>query len=141
LQLHGKESPERLAAIHARTGRAVIKAIGIAERDDLVAAGRYAAAEKLLLDTKPPKNATRPGGNALAFDWSILEGFSSPRPWLLAGGLNSENIAEALAVSGATAVDVSSGVESGPGKKEPALIHAFVAAVRAFDRPAQRRVG
>jgi phosphoribosylanthranilate isomerase len=141
LQLHGKESPERLAAIHARTGRAVMKAIGIAERADLAAAVRYAAAEKLLLDTKPPKNATRPGGNAMAFDWSILEGFSLPRPWFLAGGLNPENVAEALAVSGAPAVDVSSGVERAPGKKEPALIHAFVAAVRAFDRPAQRRVG
>ena len=141
LQLHGKESPERLAAIRARSGRAIIKAIGIAERADLAAAERYAAAEKLLLDTKPPKNATRPGGNAVSFDWSILEGFSSPRPWLLAGGLHSENIADALGVSGATAVDVSSGVESAPGKKDAALIHAFVAAVRACDRPARRRAG
>jgi phosphoribosylanthranilate isomerase len=138
LQLHGKESPERMIEVRRQTGRNVMKAISVAGPGDLAATARYDGADRLLLDAKPPKDATRPGGNALSFNWAILDGFRSPRPWLLAGGLGPDNVAEALAVSGAAGVDVSSGVESGPGKKDPALIHAFVAAVRAFDAPSQK---
>ena len=138
LQLHGKETPERSADIRRRTSRAVMKVLSIAERADLAAAARYADAERLLLDAKLPKDATRPGGYGVAFDWSILDSFLPAQPWLLAGGLHPGNVAEALAVSAASGVDVSSGVETAPGKKSPELIHAFVAAVRAFDRPAQK---
>jgi phosphoribosylanthranilate isomerase len=141
IQLHGEELPERVAIVRKLGGRPVMKAIGVAERADLAAATHYSRADRLLLDAKPPRHATRPGGNAAPFDWTILEGFACAQPWLLAGGLNPENVAEALLASGATGVDVSSGVESAPGKKDPALIAAFVAAVRALDRPAQRRTG
>lgn len=141
VQLHGKEKPERMAAIRALTGRPVMKAVHVAEAGDLAAVARYADADRILLDAKPPKNATRPGGNAAAFDWSILKGFRSPRPWLLAGGIDAANVAEALALTGAPGVDVSSGVESAPGVKDPQRIRAFVAAVRAFDRPAARLAG
>lgn len=141
LQLHGKESPERAAVIRARTRRPVMKVISVAERSDLAAAARYGAADRLLFDAKAPPGATRPGGYGAAFDWSLLSGFASPRPWLLAGGLDAANVAEALAATGAGGVDVSSGVESAPGKKDPALIYAFVAAVRAADQPARRAAG
>ena len=141
LQLHGRESPERAVAIRARTGRPVMKVISVAEPADLAAAGRYAGADRLLFDAKVPPGATRPGGCGAAFDWSLLSGFASPRPWLLAGGLDAANVAEALATTGASGVDVSSGVESAPGKKDPALIYAFVAAVRAAERPARRAAG
>jgi phosphoribosylanthranilate isomerase len=87
-------------------------------------------ADALLLDAKPPKGATRPGGNAVAFDWSLLAGWTAPYPWILAGGLTPDNVADAIAVTGAPCVDVSSGVEVGPGRKCPALIRGFVAAVR-----------
>jgi phosphoribosylanthranilate isomerase len=140
LQLQGRETPERVAAIRALTGIAVMKALGVASRADLSGMTRYAA-DRFLLDAKPPAGADRPGGNATPFDWSILAGFSGPRPWLLAGGLHPGNVAEALRVSGAPGVDVSTGVESAPGRKDAALIHAFVAAVRGFDAPAQRRAG
>ena len=138
LQLHGKETPQRTIEVRRLTGLNVMKAISVAGRDDLGAAARYAGADRLLLDAKPPKDATRPGGNAATFDWAVLDGFVAARPWLLAGGLTPENVGEALAVSGAAGVDVSSGVESAPGRKDAALIHAFVAAVRAFDRPQKR---
>ena len=89
-----------------------------------------AGADGLLLDAKPPKDATRPGGNALPFDWGIMHGWAAPGPWLLAGGLTVQNVAEAIRVTGAPAVDVSSGVESAPGVKDPELIRAFVAEAR-----------
>jgi phosphoribosylanthranilate isomerase len=141
LQLHGHETPERVAEVGALTGRAAMKVIGAATRDDLAVAARYRAAARLLIESKPPKDATRPGGNALAFDWTILEGFVPAKPWLLAGGLNPGNVAEALRLTGAPGVDVSSGVETSPGRKDPALIHAFIRAVRAHDaaaRPVRR---
>ncbi len=146
LQLHGRETPERVAEVNALYGCATMKALLVATRDDLAAAGGYAAAARFLVDAKPPKDATRPGGNAVAFDWSILEGFAPAKPWLLAGGLGPDNVANALLRTGAPGVDVSSGVESAPGKKDPDLIRAFIRAVRSYDeamrrnslRPAQR---
>jgi phosphoribosylanthranilate isomerase len=138
LQLHGRETPERVVEVGAMTGRSVMKALLVATRADLVAAERYAAAHRFLVDAKPPKDATRPGGNAAVFDWSILEGFAPQKPWLLAGGLNPGNVADALRLTGAPGVDVSSGVESVPGRKDPDLIRAFVRVVRDYDRSAHR---
>lgn len=131
LQLHGEETPARCAAIRARFGVPVMKALGIAVPADLDALAAYApAVDRFLLDAKPPPEATRPGGNALAFDWSLTAGRAIPRPWLLAGGLTPGNVAEAIRVSGAPGVDVSSGVERGRGIKDPALIAAFIRAAR-----------
>jgi phosphoribosylanthranilate isomerase len=141
LQLHGAETPARVDAVKRATGRPAMKVISVADRADLAAAERYGSADRLLFDTRPPPDASRPGGHGAAFDWSILSGFSCNRPWLLAGGLNPGNVAAALAATGATGVDVSSGVESAPGRKNPALIRAFVAAVRAAERPAERLAG
>lgn len=138
LQLHGVESPERAAAVGKLSGLPLMKAIGVTDAADLQRANDYPAAARLLLDAKPPRDATRPGGNAACFDWRILEGFSPPKPWLLAGGLDPGNVAGALAASGARGVDVSSGVEHAPGRKDPARIHAFVRAVRDFDHAMRR---
>lgn len=132
LQLHGAETPERVAGIKARTGRETMKALKIAGTDDVAAAEAYlGVADRLLFDAKPPKDATGllPGGNALAFDWQLLAGRDWPCPWMLSGGLDTANVAEAVTVSGATAVDVSSGVESTPGVKDPAKIAEFLATV------------
>lgn len=132
LQLHGKESVERVAEVRRRFGKRVIKALGIGGADDLDTARRYAkVADMLLLDAKPPKDATRPGGNANTFDWTILSGFESPVPYLLSGGITPANVAEALRITGAPGVDVSSGVETAPGVKSPELIRAFIANARA----------
>ena len=131
LQLHGKESPARTAGIAARTGLPVMKAIGVESRADLAAAHDYApCCARLLFDAKPPKGAVLPGGNGAAFDWEILRGFHPGRPWMLSGGLTPANVAEALRVTGAPGVDVSSGVETSPGVKDASLIRAFVAAAR-----------
>lgn len=138
VQLHGKETPERAASVTAMTGLPVMKVIGVAGAIDLERTHDYPAAERFLLDAKPPKGATRPGGNAATFDWSILKGFSCAKPWLLAGGLDPTNVASALAATGANGVDVSSGVESAPGQKDSELIRAFIRAVRDFDRAAER---
>jgi phosphoribosylanthranilate isomerase len=138
LQLHGNETPARAAAVRDLTGLPIMKAIGVAQAADLARTEDYPAADRFLLDAKPPKDATRPGGNAAAFDWRMLDGFSSPKPWLLAGGLDPANVASALAATGAPGVDVSSGVERAPGQKDTALIRAFVRAVRDFDRAAER---
>jgi phosphoribosylanthranilate isomerase len=133
LQLHGKEPPERVGAIRARFGIPVMKAIGIASRADLEKGNVYAAvADMLLFDAKPAPEAVLPGGNGQVFDWSILRGFAAGRPWMLSGGLESGNVGEALTATGARAVDVSSGVESAPGMKDPARIAAFITAVRAL---------
>lgn len=130
LQLHGKESPERVAEIRARFGLPVMKAVGVAEAADLEAADRYATvADQLLIDAKPPKGADLPGGNGLAFDWSLLAGRDFSVPWMLAGGLSPQNVGEAIARTGARQVDVSSGVESAPGIKDAAKIDAFLKAV------------
>lgn len=131
IQLHGRESPERVAAIRAATGLPVMKALGIAGSADLAAIPAYAAvADRILLDAKAPPGAALPGGNGVRFDWSILAGADLPAGLMLSGGLGPENVAEALARTGLRAVDVSSGVESAPGVKDPARIAAFVAAAR-----------
>jgi phosphoribosylanthranilate isomerase len=131
IQLHGEETPARCAAVKARFGRPVMKALGIAAREDLDRLADYAAVvDRFLLDTKAPPGAPLPGGNAAPFDWTLTEGVAVPRPWLLAGGLTAENVAQAIAVSGAPGVDVSSGVEKARGVKDPARIAAFVAAAR-----------
>ena len=130
-QLHGKETPERVAQIRSRFGIPVIKAIAVSEADDLVKVSAYDdVAEMILFDAVPAANASRPGGHGAAFDWRILDGRRFARPWFLAGGLNPENIARAIAVSGATMVDVSSGVESAPGVKSSDRIAEFVAAAK-----------
>ena len=131
IQLHGKETPARAAAVAARTGAGVIKVIPVSEASDLTAASAYEpVVEHLMFDTKPPKGAVLPGGTGVAFDWTILKGRRFSRPWFLAGGLDPWNVEEALAVSGAPMADVSSGVERGPGVKDPALISAFLEAAR-----------
>ena len=131
LQLHGEETPDRCAAIRARFGRPVMKALGIASPADLDALAAYApAVDRFLLDAKAPPGAPLPGGNAAPFDWTLTAGRAIPRPWLLAGGLTPDNVAEAIRVSGAPGVDVSSGVEKARGVKDPARIAAFVSAAR-----------
>jgi phosphoribosylanthranilate isomerase len=135
LQLHGRESPARVAEIRARYGLPVIKAIPVAAEDDLGAVADYAgAADWLMFDAKPPRNqSSLPGGNAARFDWTLLQGLDVPLPWFLSGGLDADNVAEAVRITGAQHVDVSSGVEIKPGDKDPARIRAFLEAVRAID--------
>lgn len=131
IQLHGRESPERVAEIRALTGLPVMKALGIASAADLASIAAYAGlADRLLLDAKAPPGASLPGGNGVSFDWDLLAGADLPAGTMLSGGLEPANVAEALARTGLTAVDVSSGVENAPGSKDPARIAAFVAAVR-----------
>jgi phosphoribosylanthranilate isomerase len=133
LQLHGSETPTRVAEVKARYGLPVMKAVGIADASDLAQIDAYAAvADQLLIDAKPPKNADLPGGNGLAFDWTLLAGRKYwTVPWMLAGGLTANNVAEAVRLTGATQVDVSSGVEGSVGVKDAGLIAAFVAAAQA----------
>jgi phosphoribosylanthranilate isomerase len=127
IQLHGKETPTRVREVAVRSGAGVIKAISVSGPDDLAGVGAYAeAADHLMFDAKLPAGADRPGGGGATFDWSILSGRRFERPWFLAGGLDPWNVAEALRVTGAPLVDVSSGVERGPGLKDPALIRAFL---------------
>ncbi len=129
LQLHGSETPERCADIRKRFGRPVMKAIKVATADDVSAANDYCdTVDWLMFDAKAPASMTDalPGGNALPFDWTLLAGRSWPVPWMLAGGLDPDNIATAVMESGAIVVDVSSGVESKPGKKDPAEIERFL---------------
>jgi phosphoribosylanthranilate isomerase len=130
LQLHGSESPERVAAVKARYGLPVMKAIGVADAEDLAQIDLYAqVADQLLIDAKPPKGADLPGGNGLAFDWRLLAGRKYWQcPWMLAGGLTPDNVAEAIRMTGARQVDVSSGVESAPGQKDADLVARFTAA-------------
>ena len=130
-QLHGKETPARAADIRARFGISIIKALPAAEPADLPKASAYDdVAEMVLFDAVPAADASRPGGHGTAFDWRILQGRNFARPWFLAGGLTPENVARAIAVSGAKMVDVSSGVESAPGVKNETRIAAFVAAAK-----------
>ncbi len=135
LQLHGRETPERVAEVRTRTGLPVMKAIGVAGPEDLAAIDVYSrVADQLLIDAKPPKDAALPGGNGLAFDWRLLQGRKYwTCPWMLAGGLTPDNVAEAVRLTGARQVDVSSGVESAPGVKDPERIAAFVAAATGQD--------
>lgn len=134
LQLHGRESPERAAAVAARTGRQVMKAVKVKDAADLDAAASFEPAVDLLLfDAWPPsRDGALPGGNGEAFDWPLLAGRRFRRPWLLSGGLHAGNVAAAVAASGAGQVDVSSGVEARPGVKDPARIAAFLAACAAL---------
>jgi phosphoribosylanthranilate isomerase len=129
LQLHGHETPERVAAVRTRYGLPVMKALGVAEEADLAGLPDYeSVADQLLIDARPPRDAALPGGNGLAFDWRLIAGRTWRRPWMLAGGLTPENVAEAVRTTGAVQLDVSSGVERAPGRKDPALIERFVRA-------------
>lgn len=131
LQLHGHETPARVAAVKARYGLPVMKAVGVADADDLVELDSYLkVADQILVDAKPPKNADLPGGNGLTFDWRLIAGRRWPVPWMLAGGLTPDNVGQAIAMTGAKQVDVASGVESAPGVKD-------IAAIRKFARAAQ----
>lgn len=130
LQLHGSETPARVAEIKRRSHCAIIKALPVADTQDLEKAGEYDAAEWFLFDAKPPKDADLPGGNGAAFDWTLLADYDHTRPFLLAGGLDAANVADALQISGAPMVDIASGVESAPGEKDRHLIEQFVQAVR-----------
>lgn len=131
LQLHGHESPARVADLRARHGLPVMKAVGVAEAADLGQIDAYAAvADQILVDAKPPKGADLPGGNGLAFDWRLIAGRRWPVPWMLAGGLTAGNVAEAIRLTGARQVDVSSGVEGAPGVKDPGLVQGFIAAAQ-----------
>lgn len=132
LQLHGKETPERVNEIKLRYGLPVMKAVGICDAADVEQLDVYGrVADQLLVDAKPPKEAILPGGNGLAFDWRLISARRWPVPWMLAGGLTPETVAEAIAVTGVRQVDVSSGVESAPGVKDAAKIRAFVSAARS----------
>jgi len=129
IQLHGSETPERVEDVRRLTGLPVMKAIGIANADDVEKLDRYVeVADQILVDAKPPKDTELPGGNGLSFDWRLISNRRWPVPWMLAGGLTPENVAEAVGLTGARQVDVSSGVESAPGVKDPALISAFLKA-------------
>lgn len=134
IQLHGAETPRRIVEIKSRYTLPVMKAIKIGGQEDLTAALEAAeVADRLLFDAKPPaKVSALPGGNGIAFDWTILAGRRWPRPWMLSGGLTVDNVAEAVRVTGATEVDVSSGVEDRPGHKDPALVRSFLSAVAAL---------
>lgn len=135
LQLQGSESPERVAEVRARFEVPVMKAIGIATEEDLPRLDDYAeVADQLLVDARALPGADRPGGNGTPFDWRIIRARQWRRPWMLAGGLNAGNVAEAVRLTGADQVDVSSGVESSPGHKDPARVAAFVRAAREAER-------
>lgn len=131
LQLHGNETPARVGEIRQKFGMPVIKAIAISDAGDFHNLAAYEdAADMILFDAKPPANADRSGGNGVAFDWQLLRTRTISRPWLLAGGLNAENVARAIASANAPGVDVSSGVESAPGVKSPDMIQSFVTSAR-----------
>ncbi len=135
IQLHGSESPERCRTVRARTGLPVMKAIKVANADDLISANAYeGAVDWLIFDAKAPTDMADalPGGNALTFDWTLLADRNWPVPWMLAGGINAENVERAIAASGAGVVDVSSGVEAAPGRKDPTRIRAFLTAVKSL---------
>jgi len=133
IQLHGRETPARVREAAMRTGAGPIKAIAIGDDGDLARIAEFeAVADHLLLDAKVPPGSDRPGGQGLSFDWSLVAGRKFARPWFLAGGLDPWNVGEAVTITGAPIVDVSSGVERGAGLKDPALIEAFLkAAARA----------
>ncbi|MEM7752655.1 MAG: phosphoribosylanthranilate isomerase [Pseudomonadota bacterium] len=130
LQLHGDETPARVAEVKARYGLPVMKAVGIADKTDLAALNAYGAvADQLLVDTKPPQHGDLPGGTGLTFDWRLIANRRWQVPWMLAGGLTPDNVAQAIALTGTKQVDVASGVESAPGIKDTALIRAFLNSV------------
>jgi phosphoribosylanthranilate isomerase len=138
LQLHGKETPERVVAVRTRFGLPVMKALPIAERADLSPIRIYAkVADRLIFDARPPKEATRPGGLGTPFDWALLAGVNPGVPFMISGGLDAGNVAEALRITRAPGVDVSSGVERAPGEKDPDKIREFVRVARAAEEPLQ----
>jgi phosphoribosylanthranilate isomerase len=133
LQFHGHETPERVAQVKQRFGRPIMKSIAVAAESDLAIVQRYyGSADRLLFDAKPPKDATVPGGNGLTFDWELLGGRRWELPWMLSGGLTASNLGQAVQIAHASAVDVSSGVESSPGVKDPEKIAAFLARARSL---------
>jgi phosphoribosylanthranilate isomerase len=135
LQLHGAETPERVAVVRSRFGLPVMKALPISARSDLSPIRLYAnAADRLLFDARPPQNATRPGGLGMPVDWTLLQGVDPKIDFMLSGGLDAGNVAQALAITGSRAVDVSSGVERAPGEKDPGKIRDFIRAARAAER-------
>ncbi len=132
LQLHGNETPDRVAAAKQRYGLPVMKALGISEASDLAKANAYkGVADRFLFDAKPPKGSELPGGNAVSFDWSLLRAVPVGTDYLLAGGIGAANVADAIRIANPPGLDISSGVESAPGVKDAALIGAFFLAVRA----------
>ena len=134
LQLHGHESVARIRDIKQKFGLPVMKALAVETRADLAALPGYAAVcDRILFDAKPPKDATRPGGLGAPFDWQLLEGLDLKLPFMVSGGLNASNVAEALRITHAGGVDISSGVESAPGIKDPDMIRAFIRAARASE--------
>ena len=137
LQLHGSETPERVTEVKNRYGLPVMKAVGVSDAADLQSIDLYSTvADQLLIDAKPAKGSKLPGGNGLSFDWELLRGRKYwTKPWMLAGGLTPDNAAEAVALTGARQLDVSSGVESSPGIKDPELIARFIAAAQAEAPP------
>jgi phosphoribosylanthranilate isomerase len=141
LQLHGSESVARVRDIKARFKVPVMKVIPVATKDDLAGLAGYAAvADRILFDARAPKDATRPGGLGAVFDWHVLEGLDLHVPYMVSGGLDAANVAEAVRVTGAGGVDTSSGVESAPGVKNPDKIREFIRAARAADAPAKTRL-
>ena len=131
IQLHGKETPERVQEIREATGLPVMKVIGVRDADDVPAIDVYArVADQLMIDAKAPKGSVLPGGNGVQFDWRLIAGRRWPVPWMLAGGLTPENVAEGIRLTGTSQVDVASGVESAPGIKDPATVRRFVEASR-----------
>ncbi len=135
LQFHGRESADRVQAVKARFGLPVMKAIHVSQASDLMTIATYeTCADRLLFDARPPKGSVLPGGNGAAFDWTILKNVKSRRPWMLSGGLSPDNVAEALAVTQAQGLDVSSGVETSPGTKDIALIYDFIRRARAAEK-------
>ncbi len=131
IQLHGKETPERAAEIARLSNRPIIKAFGIATQSDFAPCDAYAgSADWYLFDAKPQQRDL-PGGNGKVFDWSLLDAYDGSRPWMLSGGLTADNVQQAIAQTGATMVDVSSGVEDAPGQKSPALVRRFIANAKA----------
>lgn len=134
LQLHGAETPDRVAALRARHGIPVMKAIGVSAAADVARARDYASvADRILFDAKPPPDATRPGGLGRAFDWRLLAGVDLALPYMLSGGLDADSVGEAVRIARPQGVDVSSGVESAPGIKAPELVRGFVARLRAAE--------
>jgi phosphoribosylanthranilate isomerase len=138
LQLHGRETPERVAEIKDRFGRPIITAVAVRTPEDVAVARTYArVADLILFDAKSPIGATRPGGHGQTFDWSILDGVANEMPFMLSGGLDADNVAAAIGVTGASAVDVSSGVERSPGVKDAGLINRFLQSVKAANQSAR----
>ncbi|MGP6087169.1 phosphoribosylanthranilate isomerase [Antarctobacter jejuensis] len=134
IQLHGSEPPERVTEVRARYGLPVMKAVGVAGAEDVGKLDLYQqVADQILVDAKPPKEGDLPGGNGLSFDWRLVAGRRWSRPWMLAGGLTPENVGTAIAMTGAAQVDLSSGVETAPGIKDPEKVRAFVAAARSAE--------